>query len=162
MLAIGAPSGGGGFGLTVGGEISVLPIVSLRIGGAFRQGLPLQVDSGSFGRFDSTTWIAGGGISLRPLRSNRARRFGISVRVDGLAELQILSNTGGTQSNWLPALDAIGDLSFLFLDDVECVLGGGVEYTPRSHSFRLSDGETASRDDLHVRGVGEAGIRIRF
>jgi hypothetical protein len=166
MLAIGVPSNGGGLGLSIAGQVFVVPLLALRIGGSFRQGVPIdaaRANGDAPDRFDSTTWTAGGGLAFYPLRSTRTQRFGVAVRVDAFGEHQQLTLEGSPPSSrgqWFPALDAMADASFLFLDDVEIVAGGGAEYAPRDESI-LRSGQPAFPLP-HILGVGEAGIRIRF
>jgi hypothetical protein len=161
MLAVGAPSSGGGYGLTLGAQVFVLPIVALRVGGGFRQGQQVIVETLAF---DSSTWMVAGSVAVHPLRSTRTQRFGIAARVDGILAFQTLTlpAAGGARKvARSPAIDAVGDASFLFLDDVEGVLGGGVEVGTGEDLFiRAPDGTRF--DTVRIRGVGEAGIRIRF
>jgi hypothetical protein len=160
MLAIGGPANGNGVGMAIAGQVFVVPLIALRVGGSFRQGVPIGIDND---RFDSTTWTAGGGIGFFPLRSTRAQRFGVAVQVDAFGEHEQLTLNGQSSTSngqWFPAFDAMADASFLFLDDVEMVAGGGAEYVPGDVLIRRS-----GQHDFplpHIRGVGEAGIRIRF
>ena len=155
LLAIGASAPAGGYGLTLTTQVFLLPFFALRAGGGFREGL-----AGSPDGFTSTTWMVGGGVAAYALRSTRARPVGAWLRVDGLFEDQGLAL--GNARHWtpLPALDAVADLSFLFLEDVEVVAGGGAELALTSSETIEHLGATFTLQRL--RAVGEAGIRLRF
>jgi hypothetical protein len=164
MLATVVPSSGGGYGLTLSAQAFVLPFLAVRIGGGFRLGAPIPETGATF---ESTTYFAAVGAAAYALRPTRSRPFGAWIRLDFLEEYQILSRTtpdGNSQrwSSWppAPALDGVADVSFLFLDDVEVVAGGGVEVALLPEQIWRTG---LPPEPLPVvRGVGEAGIRVRF
>jgi hypothetical protein len=132
----------------------------VRLVGGFRSATPF--DSGP-DKFTSTTWSVGGGIAVYALRPTRAEPIGVWARADVLAENQELTREGGTGANgpfvkWLVAFDGVADASFLVLEDVEAVAGGGVEVSRQEIAHQ---GPTPDRLPL-VRGVAELGIRLRF
>jgi hypothetical protein len=156
LLAIGASGPAGGYGLTLTTQVFLLPFLALRAGGGFRQGL-----AGSPDGFTSTTWMAGGGVAAYALRSTRGRPFGAWLRVEGLFEDQGLALSSTRHWTPLPAIDAVADLSCLFLQDVEVVAGGGAELNLASSETIEQLGSTRAKLPT-LRAVGEAGIRLRF
>jgi hypothetical protein len=170
MLATGAPSAGGGYGIAVSAQARILPLVSLRVGGGFRQGEPVVTSLDD--TYESTTWMGLAGAVVVMLRPTRRLPVGASAHADYLQEHETLTPpanpfapSSSSQGHWVHALDAVLDASFLLLDDVEAVVGGGVEASlDRGESIVVvgAGGGPASYSLPWMRAVGEAGIRLRF
>lgn len=161
-------AGGMGFGLA--GEFALNDTLAARIGGSWRQG-PVKILDGT-----ATAFSVAVGVAFWPRRPSPERRIAVGVRVDALGIYHRVTDQkpdalNNLQTQWIPAIDAMGEVGLSVTRMIDIVASGGVEAT----IFKLALTETpmptvedpmpVTRESAHVpqlRLVGEAGIRVSF
>jgi hypothetical protein len=151
----GIAGGGGGGGGAV--AVSWLPRapLSLRLGGGMR------VAAMEFGQASTLTAAISAGVAWHPVRAVLSRPFGVSLRADFVVDYQSLQYVDQHFDHWLPGVCAFVEPAWLFAQDVEAVLGFGLEELFGAINLRNSAG-TAMATWPPLRALGEAGVRVRF
>jgi hypothetical protein len=162
VLGIGAVGLGGeaaGIGGALRGQWFFLPDFSIRVGGGARAGSISDLAA------QSLTIFGSGGISWHPTTPSARHPFGLggSLDVSALHQQLTLTNAAGvdeSQGRWLPAADLTMEGSFYFTDNIAIVAAIGAEMVFGKTDVLVGGQNVATLPPL--RGIGEAGARIRF
>jgi hypothetical protein len=154
--------GGNAQGLGAAGAVQWFPAppLSLRLSGGALGGTVAKAAA-------TTRYLIGtAGVAFHPLRARPGRPIGLALHADYLVVQQSMSRIASTTSSpaaydrWLSGAQAVVEGDWLFVPDVEMVLGVGIADVFAPTHIIVQGAQVATLPA--VRALAEAGLRIRF